>query len=64
LDKATSALRVLLDESVSHAVGGEGKSYKGRREEVRKPVKDKVMVRALQKIAGDISKTLSEVKRL
>lgn len=63
MKEATSALRRFLVESEPAVTSGEGKSLKGRQEVAQKPLKDKVMVRALQKIARETSRALNEAKK-
>jgi uncharacterized protein len=62
LKLSISVLKDLLDLSEPDKEDGEDKSSKGRKEVVQKSRKNRVMVRALQKIVKDVNNTLKYAK--
>jgi hypothetical protein len=63
MKQATSALQDLLD-ATEPAISGEGRSEaKGRNEEAQKLLTDRAIVRALQKMSGEINETLRQSKK-
>jgi len=62
LKQAVSTLQKLL-KATEPAKSGEGKLKKGRSEEAQEPLRNRVVVRALQKMSGDLSQILNQIKR-
>lgn len=64
IQQAVVVLQELLDASEAKpATDGDGEPLKGRKEEAQGLLKDRTVVRALQKISGDLDQILREAKK-